>query len=76
MTRHVNGTLFSPIGVFTDDFRDNYVYLSETIEEIVRVDSIRMRERHELFRLLFDRQYTQRGAILGANKVIHDIKTM
>lgn len=59
--------------MFTDDFRDDYFYLSEAI---ARVDGIHIRERHELFRLLSDRQYTQRGAILGANKVIHDIKTM
>lgn len=56
------GKLFSPINVFTDDFRDDHFYLSEAIEEIARADSIRIRERHELFRLLSDRQYTQHGA--------------
>lgn len=76
MMRHVNGELFSPFDVFTDDFRDDYFYLSEAIGEIVRVDSPHTRERYELFRPLSDRQYAQRGATLRANKVIHDIKTM
>lgn len=59
MTRHANGRLFSRLNVFADDFCDNYFYLSEIIEEIVRVDSIRTRERYELFRLLLS---NRRGA--------------
>lgn len=63
--------------MFTDDFSDDYFYLSEAIEKIVRVDGIRTRERHELFRLLSDRRCPRSVArFSGANKVIHDIKTV
>jgi len=63
--------LFLSIDVFKD-FRNNYFYLSEAIEEIVCVDSICTRERHKLFHFLF--KSAQRDTVLCANKVINDIK--
>lgn len=75
MMWHVNRK-FSLIDVFTDDFRDDYFYLSEAIEEIARVDSICTQEsgtNYFFFPIGGIHSVAQRSP---QNKVIHDIKTM